>query len=136
MRARRVLGLISVAATVAAIGPTPAHAAHGIPPRLVGFYYQHAGGMTVRSNGTVTVVYQWYYKRDNGMPTFPRLTLEVDTVRGRTLKGRVVSQRKSPVQVGSRFTLKRKAPGMRLRLAGFPHRWYFCDDSHQGQCGA
>lgn len=121
-----------------AIAMGPAGTAHGteIPPDQVGFYYQHAGGMKVRADGTIRVSFQWYYKRDKGLPSFPRLTLVVDEVSGRSLRGRVVAQRQSPVRVGSRFVVRQRPPGMRLRVRGFPYRWQFCDQANQGQCGA
>lgn len=135
MKRLRLVCVVGSAFAFMGIGST-ATASDPVPPDMVGFYYQHAGGMKVRSNGTIRVSYQWYYKRDKGLPTFPRMTLVVDQVDGRTLRGRVVAESKSPVRVGARFVAKQQSPGMRLRVAGSSHRWRFCDDAHPGECGA
>lgn len=125
------IGLVAFVLTA-----TPVHALADVPAPFQGFYYQHAGGMRVNADGTINVSYQWYYKRDHGLPSFPEITLGVSRVHGHKLSGRVLSKRNAPVLVGSHFTVTRRAPGMRLKLRGFPTRLYFCDDQHQGRCGA
>ena len=138
MRRRRLTALAGVTVAVTLVSGAPAHASPDIPDDLTGFYYTHSGGMTVRKAGTITVTYQWYYKRDRGLPSFPRLTLRTGKVRGETLKGRVVAQVDARVATGSRFTIKHRPPGMRLRVTGMPRVMVFCDPVHkeQGACGA
>lgn len=132
----RRLGIAFIGLFAVTFAAAPAHALEDIPEPFQGFYYQHAGGMRVNADGTINVRYQWYFKRDNGTPSFPEITLGVAHIQGNKLSGRVLSKRNAPVMVGSRFTVTQRAPGMRLRLRGFPSRWYFCDDDHQGRCGA
>lgn len=138
MRRRLLTALASVTAAVTLMSGAPAHASPDIPDDLTGFYYTHAGGMTVRKTGTINVTFQRYYKRDRGLPSFPRLTLRTGKVRGGTLKGRVVAQDDARVSIGSRFTIKHRPPGMRLRVTGMPRVMVFCDPVHkeQGVCGA
>ena len=135
MHRRLLIVLASAAAVVATV---PAHAAQDIPASLAGFYYTHAGGMTVRKNGTVTVTYQAYYKRDKGLPSFPRMTLKIGKVRGDIMKGRVIAQTNAKVKVGSHFTIRHRPPGMRLTVKGMKRTIAFCDQTHQeqGACGA
>ena len=134
-RPGRLVGAVLTSACL--LCPTVAYA-KPVPERLVGSYYVHAGTMTVRANGTISVTYQWYYPRDKGMPTYPRLSLKVQNVTGNVMKGTVTSQVKSAVTAGTRFTATQTAPGMHLRFSGQPRVWRFCDEVHkvQGACGA
>ena len=136
IRSMAVVGLVAASAmtgqtVVQASGPP-------IPRELVGSYYVHAGGMTVRKNGVVKVTYQWYFKRDHGLPSFPRLSLKVRSVRGNVLRGKVTSETEALVGVGRKFTAKHVAPGYELHFAGLSRVWRFCDRAHQaaGACGA
>ena len=109
-----------------------------VPRSLVGFYYVHAGGMTVRRDGVIKITYQRYLKRDKGLPSFPRVWLKVKSVHGTVLRGTVTGGNGSPVPVGTRFTAIHAAPGYQVRWATLSRAWRFCDPAHQarGECGA
>ena len=84
------------------------------------------------------MTYQTYYKRDNGLPTFPQIRMRVTSVRGQKLTGRVVAQRQARVEKGTRFTVTQKPPGLWVTFAGSSKIYKFCDRWHRerGRCGA
>lgn len=107
-----------------------------LPGTLVGSYFVHAGGLTARPNGTITVGYP-HYATPPKPPSFPQLTLRTTRVSGATAFGRVVRSADPRVVRGTSFVLRTGWPGVVLKIKGKP-RMGFCDEYNkaQGECGA
>ena len=137
MRSARLLAACGAGLALAVIGQVPAVSV-AVPDKWVGVWSVHAGGATVRANGTITMTYQAYYKRDHGLPSFPEIRMKVTSVHGNRLIGRVIGQRESPIEVGSRLTVRQRTPGIWIKFSGSKKTFRFCDRWHRerGDCGA
>jgi TM2 domain-containing membrane protein YozV len=108
---------------------------------FVGFWYLHAGGLTINADGSAQMTYPLYGAGPDLSPLFPILTLDL-TGSGSIAEAYVVSSTDPSVPSGTTFTLMLAYPG--IVLSNEPANLatngvtVFCDPTEAAQdvCGA
>jgi hypothetical protein len=103
---------------------------------FVGDWNQHAGHMTIATDGAIRLTYQ--ANTGTYPPPFPNLTLTVQNVTRGVVTAVVATSDFAPISVGTAFTLRLSDPGI-VKLT-FPDRTSstWCDETQfaAGTCGA
>jgi hypothetical protein len=101
---------------------------------FVGQWFQHAGDISVQSDGSIDMTYQ--VERLGAAADFPHLKLKIASVSGKTAVARVMLSDDPAVTTGSTLSLRRTEPGLAVIFpSGIESDW--CDLQHkdQGACG-
>ena len=109
------------------------------PRNWVGVYHTHAGGLRVQPNGTLLVSYIVYDVGPDGSPELPELQARISKVRGGVGSARVTHSSTRRIPVGTILQLKRTPMGFEIPNLDWTTptlRIPFCDQAHEGQCGA
>jgi len=115
--------------------PPPSQTAPVDVSAFVGQWFQHAGDISIQSDGSIDMTYQ--VERLGAPADFPSLKLKIVSVNGKTAVAQVILSDDPAVPIDSTLTLRRTEPGLAVTFpSGTESDW--CDLQHndQGACGA